>query len=71
LDPGQFSAHLLLGTAYLRLKSAQAADDQFEAALLLQSKSVEAQLGAAEAQIAEDNFSDAVQQLDRRKAEHN
>ena len=47
LDPEQFSAHLLLGAAYLRLNSAEAADDQFEIALLLQPKSVEAQLGAA------------------------
>jgi choline-sulfatase len=50
LQPGQFPARLLLGEVYLGLKNAKAAEDQFEAALLLQSKSVEAQRGLAQAQ---------------------
>ena len=36
----------------------------FEAALLLQPKSVEAQIGVAKAQIAEGNFNGAVQELE-------
>jgi tetratricopeptide (TPR) repeat protein len=64
LLPGQFPARLLLGQVYLDLKDAKAAEDQFEAALLLQSDSVEAQLGLANAQMANGNFSEAVQSLE-------
>jgi predicted Zn-dependent protease len=46
------------------LNDPKAADDQFEAALLLEPKSVEAQIGAAKTQIAQGNFADAVQQLE-------
>ena len=48
----------------MALKDPKAADDQFEAALLLEPKSVEAQLGVAKAQIAQGNFADALQQLE-------
>ena len=55
---------MLLGQVYLELKDPKAAEDQFEAALLLQSSSVEAQLGLAGAQIADANFEEAVRQLE-------
>jgi choline-sulfatase len=61
--PAQFPARLLLGEVYLGLKDGKAGEDQFEAALLLQPNSVEAQLGVAKAQILEGNFSEALQQL--------
>ena len=64
LTPGQFTARLLLGQVYLGLKDARAAEDQFEAALLLQPNSTEAQLGVARAQIAEGSFADAVRALE-------
>ncbi len=63
LVPGQFEARLLLGQIYLRLNDAKAAEDQFEAALLLRSKSVDAAIGAARAQIADHRFMDAVATL--------
>lgn len=63
LTPGQLPARLLLGKVYLGLRDPKAAEDQFEAAQLLDSKSVEAQLGSAEAQIADNNFADALPPL--------
>jgi choline-sulfatase len=63
LTPGQLPARLLLGEVYLKLKDPKAAEDQFEAAQLLDSKNIDAQLGSAEAQIAENNFTDAIQPL--------
>jgi arylsulfatase A-like enzyme/Flp pilus assembly protein TadD len=64
LVPGQLPARLLLGKVYLGLKDPKAAEDQFEAAQLIDSDDVEAQLGQAAARIAESNFADAVQQLE-------
>jgi predicted Zn-dependent protease len=64
LTPGQLPARIQLGRVYLKLKDPKAAEDQFEAAQLLDSKSVEAQLGSAEAQIAAGSFNDAAQQLE-------
>ena len=64
LTPEQFRAQLLLGKVYLAMKEAQAAEERFESALLLQPKSLEAQLGVAKAQIAEGSFADAAQQLE-------
>ena len=63
LTPGQLPARILLGEVYLRLKDPKAAEDQFEAAQLLDSKSVDAQLGSAEAQIAVNNYADALTSL--------
>ena len=63
LTPSQLSARLLLGQVYAGLKDYKAAEDQFEAALLVQADSVDAQLGLAGAQIAEGRFEDAVQAL--------
>ena len=61
--PVQLPARVLLGEVYLGLKDGKASEDQFEAALLLQPNSVQAQLGIAKAQIQQGNFSDALQQL--------
>jgi len=61
--PGQFQARLLLGNVYLQLKDGRAAEDQFEAALLLQSENLEAQIGLAKAHISNKNFADAIQLL--------
>jgi predicted Zn-dependent protease len=46
------------------LKEARAAEDQFEAALLLQPTSLDAALGLARAKIAEGRFTDALTQLE-------
>jgi len=62
--PGQFAARLLLGQVYLGLKDTKNAQDQLEAALLLQPNNVEAQLALAQVQIASGNFAKAVQQLE-------
>jgi arylsulfatase A-like enzyme/Tfp pilus assembly protein PilF len=70
LLPGQFQGRLLLGNVYLDLKDAKAAEDQFEAALLLQSDSVVAQLGLAKAEIANGNFAEAVQSLEALSKTH-
>jgi predicted Zn-dependent protease len=64
LVPEQFEARMLLGRVYLSLKDAVAAEDQFEAALLLQSGSAEAQLGLADAQITKGNFAEAARSLE-------
>ncbi|MBV9625047.1 MAG: sulfatase-like hydrolase/transferase [Acidobacteria bacterium] len=64
LVPGQLRAHLLLGDIYLRLKNPGAADDQFEAALLLDARSVEARLGVARAEMAEGDADRALGQLE-------
>ena len=70
LMPGQFQARLLLGHVYLDLKDPKAAEDQFEAALLVQSDSLDAQLGLAEAQIGNGNFADAAQSLESLSKAH-
>jgi predicted Zn-dependent protease len=54
---------LLLGEVFLELKNPKRAQDQFEAASLLDPSSVQAQLGVARAQIAEGDASSAVKQL--------
>jgi choline-sulfatase len=64
LVPGQLQARVLLGHVYLELKDPKAAGDQFEAALLIESDSVEAQLGSAEVQIVDGNFAEAAQSLE-------
>jgi predicted Zn-dependent protease len=64
LMPGQLPARVLLGQVYLGLKDPKAAEDQFEAALLVDSKNVDATLGLASAQITQGNFADAITQLE-------
>jgi arylsulfatase A-like enzyme/Flp pilus assembly protein TadD len=64
LNPKQSSnARILLGRVYLGLKEPKAAEDQFEAALLTNPASTDAQLGIAQAEILDKRFADAVQQL--------
>jgi predicted Zn-dependent protease len=70
LMPGQFPARVLLGQVYLDLKDPKAAEDQFEAALLLQSESVEAQIGLANAEMAEGKFAEAVASLEALSKKH-
>jgi len=56
-------ARVLLGQVYLGLKNPQAAEDQFEAALLLQPGSVDARVGLARAHVADHRFADAQLEL--------
>jgi choline-sulfatase len=64
LAPGQSAdARVLLGQIYLGLKDPKAAEDQFEAALLLQPGNVNAQVGVSKAQVADRRFADALHQL--------
>src|SRR5260370_1420354 len=64
LNPHQFAARLLLGHVYLRLDDSKAAEDQFEAAVLLQPGSSEAQIDLAKALIRQKKFADAVELLE-------
>jgi predicted Zn-dependent protease len=54
---------VLLGQIYLKLKDLKAAKDQFEAALLLQPGMVDARVGVARTQLADQRFAEALQQL--------
>ena len=58
------SARLQLGRVYLQLKDAKNAEDQFEAALLVDSNNSEGRLGLAEAQIQQSNFAGALPDLE-------
>jgi predicted Zn-dependent protease len=55
---------LLLGRVYLQLKDAKNAEDQFEAALLVDSNNTDGRLGLAEAQIQQSNFAGALADLE-------
>jgi predicted Zn-dependent protease len=55
---------LLLGQVDLRLKDLQAAEGEFEAALLLQPENMEAQLGKAKVLLAAGRLLQAVKQLE-------
>jgi predicted Zn-dependent protease len=70
LIPGQLPARLLLGRVYLELKDPKAAEDQFEAATLLDSKNLDAQVGIAQCEIAEGNQAAALDQLKSLSASH-
>jgi Flp pilus assembly protein TadD len=61
-NPSQYEARFLLGTIYFRSHDAKDAQDQLEAALLLQS-TVEATLKLAEVLIAQEHYSEAVADL--------
>ena len=56
LLPSQIPARLLLGHVYLQLKDVKNAEDQFEAALLVDSENTGGRMGLAEAQIAAIEF---------------
>jgi len=63
LNPDQFETQLALGRIYLALNDSNAAEDQFEAAVLSQPGSSEAQIGLAKALIRQKKFTDAVELL--------
>ena len=52
------------GPIYLKLKDAKNAEDQFEAALLVDSNNSEGRLGLAEAQIQQSDFAGALPDLE-------
>jgi choline-sulfatase len=58
-NPSQFPARLLLGQIYLGLHDPKNAQDQLEAALLLEPKNVEAALNLARAQLDQEAFAEA------------
>ena len=62
-NPSEPTARLLLGNVYLDLKNPAAADDQFEAVLLVQPTNVEGQLGVAKSQLAQSKFNEAAKGL--------
>ena len=64
LDSNQFLARLLLGRVYLGLNDAQGAQDQFEAATILQPGNLEAEMGLAKALIAENKLAEAAATLE-------
>jgi choline-sulfatase len=64
LNPDQFEARLALGRVYLGLSDSNAAEDQFEAAVLLQPGSSEAQINLAKTLIHQKKFTEAVELLE-------
>ena len=64
LNPDQFEARLALGRVYLGLNDSNAAEDQFEAAVLLQPGSSDAQINLAKALIHQKKFAEAVELLE-------
>jgi Flp pilus assembly protein TadD len=64
LHPNQFSARLALGRVYLSLNDPKAAEVQFEAAVLLQPGSSEAQIDLAKALVRQKKFAEAVELLE-------
>jgi tetratricopeptide (TPR) repeat protein len=71
LNPKQSAdARALLGQVYLRLQDYAAAEDQFEATLLLQPEHLEAHLGLARAEILQRRFSEALNELTRLAKAH-
>ena len=51
---------VLLGRVYLQLKNLKAAEDQFEAGLLVEPQNLEARIGLARVQVSDERFSDAL-----------
>jgi choline-sulfatase len=64
LNPHQFETRLALGRVYLGLNDSNAAEDQFETAVLLQPGSTEAQIDLAKALIRQKKFADALDLLE-------
>jgi choline-sulfatase len=64
LDPTGFAARLLLGQICMKLKDLKAAEDQFQAALLLQPAEGRAQLGLVKVELASGNFLKANEMLE-------
>lgn len=65
LNANQFAARLLLGRIYFRLNDPKAAQDQFEAAAILQPQSVEGWIQLARVLIAQKKFAEAAEQLEQ------
>ncbi|HXM93007.1 MAG TPA: sulfatase-like hydrolase/transferase [Candidatus Dormibacteraeota bacterium] len=63
MNPSQYPARLLLAQVYFQLHDVAAAQDQLEAALLLQP-TFEAEVRLAEVLLAEEKYADAVHHLD-------
>jgi choline-sulfatase len=63
INPAQLAARLLLGRVYMRSGTPAKAQDQFEAALVLQGDNEEAILGLSEAEIEQGRNTDALHQL--------
>jgi choline-sulfatase len=63
LNPDQYHARFLLGSVYFRLRDLRAAEDQLEAALLVQT-SFEAEAKLAEVLLAQERFEEARQHLE-------
>lgn len=66
LNAKQLAARLLLGQVWLKSNDPKAAEDEFEAALLLQPASAEAQTGLARALLRQKKFGDVVGFLEER-----
>src|SRR5437660_1691087 len=66
LNPKQLAARLLLGQIWPKSNDPKAAEDDFEAATLLQPASAEAQIGLARALLRQKKFGDAVGFLEER-----
>jgi predicted Zn-dependent protease len=64
VNPQLFDARLLLGQVDLKLNNPKASEDEFEAALLLQPASTEAQIGLASGLLSEKKFADAAELLE-------
>jgi arylsulfatase A-like enzyme/Tfp pilus assembly protein PilF len=62
-NPEQPAARLLLGQVCLKSNDPKAAEDEFEAALVLQPASAEGQIGLGKALLRQKKFSDAVEFL--------
>jgi arylsulfatase A-like enzyme/Flp pilus assembly protein TadD len=64
LNPDQFEARLALGQVYLGLNDSNAAEEQFEAAVLLQPGNSEAQISLAKTLIRRKKFTETVELLE-------
>jgi arylsulfatase A-like enzyme/Tfp pilus assembly protein PilF len=64
LNPDQFETRLALGRVYLGLKDLNAAEEQFESAVLLQPGSSEAQINLAKALMQQEKFTEAAELLE-------
>src|SRR5712692_6977394 len=64
LNPHQFPARLLLGQIYFRSGDSQAAEDELEAAALMQPENVEAKTSLSKVLISQKRFADVVQLLE-------
>ena len=68
VNPKLVAARLLLGQVCLKSNDPKAAEDEFEAALLIEPASVEAQRGLARALLRQKKFGDAVELLEESAA---